>query len=206
MSQIALPFDWPAGEDERDFFLAEANRAAIRHLEHWSLWPVMATVLTGPRKSGRSLLARIFTAKAGGEMIDDAERQDEEAIFHAWNRAQARRRPLLIVADAAPPAWSVRLPDLRSRLTATPRTAIDQPDDTLIALLVEKLLLARGLAVPPDLIRYLVPRTERSYLGINRVVEALDEAALARRQRLSVPLARRALATLGVIDASRLTG
>lgn len=206
MNQIALPFDWPAPEDERDFFLSDANRAAVLHLERWATWPVMATILTGPRKSGRSLLARIFTSKTGGELIDDAERQEEEALFHAWNRAQVRRRPLLIVADAVPPEWPVALPDLRSRLVATPRTAIEDPDEALMGLLIEKLLLARGLAVPPELVRYLVPRTERTYLGIHRVIDALDEAALARRQRLSVPLARGVLTTLGNIERVRAAG
>jgi hypothetical protein len=103
--QIALPLDWPAGADERDYIVSEANKPLIRHLEHWSLWPVMATILTGPRKSGRSLLGRIFVGKSGGEMIDDADRADEEAIFHAWNRAQERRRPLILAADMPPPIW-----------------------------------------------------------------------------------------------------
>ena len=204
MSQIALPLDWPAGADERDYIISETNKPLIRHLEHWSLWPVMATILTGPRKSGRSLLGRIFAAKSGGELIDDAERADEEAIFHAWNRAQERRRPLILIADMPPPAWRIRLPDLRSRLAATPSIRIEEPDETLTAALIEKLCLARGLAAPPELIRYLVPRIERSYLGVTRTIDALDSLAFERRQRLTVPLARRALVTLGVIDESRI--
>ncbi|PTQ10162.1 chromosomal replication initiator DnaA [Sphingomonas oleivorans] len=206
MSQFALPFDWPAAEDERDYIVSDANRPIVRHLDHWALWPVMATLLTGPRKSGRSLIARIFTAKAGGEMIDNAERAEEEEIFHAWNRAQSARRPLLIIADAPPPEWEVKLPDLRSRLAATPHIAVAAPDDALIGALIEKLLLARGLAPPPDLVRYLVPRIERSYLGVHRAVDALDALALQRRQGLTVPLARRALAATGVIDDSSAIG
>ena len=206
MSQLALPLDWPAGADERDYIVSEANRALVRHFEHWSLWPVMATILTGPRKSGRSLLARSFARRSGGELADDAEAQDEEALFHAWNRAQARRRPLILVADAPPPVWVVRLPDLRSRLAATPVIRIAEPDEGLVGALIEKLCLERGLAAPPELVRYLVPRIERSYLGVTRAVEALDELAYQRRQRLTVPLARKALAALGVIDETRVTG
>ena len=204
MSQAALPFDWPAGADERDYIVSEANEPLIRHFEHWSLWPVMATVLTGPRKSGRSLLGRIFAAKTGGELMDQAERQDEEAIFHAWNRAQETHRPLILIADEGPPHWRIRLPDLKSRIAATPRVRIAEPDDMLAAQLIEKICNARGLAAPPELVRYLVPRIERSYLGIHRAVDALDELALQKRQRLTVPLAREALATMGVIDESHL--
>ena len=193
MSQIALPLDWPAGDKEEDYLVSHANQPLIRHFEHWSLWPVMATILTGPRKSGRSLLGRIFATKSGGELIDNAESADEEAIFHAWNRAQERRRPLILIANAPPPTWAVRLPDLRSRLAATPVVRIEEPDDILVGQLIEKLCHARGLAAPPELVHYLVPRIERSYFGVHRAVDALDELAYAQRQRLTVPLARKAL-------------
>ena len=113
MSQIALPFDWPPDPRDDEFLVSDSNARAVQQLERWSTWPVMAVVLTGPRKSGRSLLARIFAAKSGGEIIDDAERQSETAIFHAWNRAQESRHPLVIVADAPPPEWPIKLPDLR---------------------------------------------------------------------------------------------
>lgn len=202
MSQIALPFAWPADEDERDFIVSDANRLAVRHLEHWALWPVMASVLTGPRKSGRSLLGRIFAAKTGGRLIDNADRHNEEALFHAWNAAQADRKPLLLVADAPPAHWSIRLPDLRSRLLATPQAIIGDPDTVLIGGLIEKLLIARGLNAPSEVIRYLVPRIERSYVAVGRVVDAIDELALERRQRITVPIARMALAAIGVIDDS----
>lgn len=193
MNQIALPLDWPAGDSEQDYLVSEANRPLIRHFEHWSLWPVMATILTGPRKSGRSLLGRIFATKAGGELIDNAEYAEEEAVFHAWNRAQTNRKPLIMVVNAPPPTWDVKLPDLRSRLAATPVVRIEEPDDVLVGQLIEKLCSARGLAAPPELVRYLVPRLERSYFGVHRAIDALDELAYAQRQRLTVPLARKAL-------------
>lgn len=202
MSQIALPLDWP--EDERDdqFILSAANAAVAKHLEHWALWPVPITILTGPRKSGRSLLGRLFAQKTGGRLIDDAWQQDEEAIFHAWNAAMTSRRPLLIVADAAPPEWPVQLPDLASRLTATPRVAILPPDDELLAALLERGLAHRGLPAPPTLIAWLGARIERSYVSIIAAVDALDRASLTRHHRLTIPLAREALLQAGVIDDS----
>lgn len=196
--QIALPFAWPADEDERDFIISDANRIAVRHLEHWSLWPVMASVLTGPRKSGRSLLGRIFAVKTGGRFVDNADAQDEERLFHAWNAAQADRKPLLLAADLPPAKWRIKLPDLRSRLLASPHIAIEEPDMVLMAGLIEKLIHARGLAIKPEVIRYVVPRIERSYIGVGRIVDAIDEAALARRKAISMAVAREALAAIGV--------
>lgn len=199
MSQLALPLAWPA-EDENGFIVAAANRQAVRHLEHPALWPVMTTILTGPRRSGRSLLGRLFVQRSGGTLIDDADRKPEEALFHAWNAAQANRRPLLLVADARPPAWAVTLPDLASRLAATPSIAIEEPDDALMGALIERRLAARGLAIGPEVVRWLLPRMPRTYLGIERVVDALDTASLAERRRVTVPFARATLA--GVIDLS----
>lgn len=166
----------------------------------------MATLLTGPRLSGRSLLARAAAAKTGGRLFDNAEDHDEEAIFHAWNHAQEVRRPLVVVAERAPPGWAIRLPDLASRLAATPHVTIGEPDEPLFAALLEKLLGERGLVPPPELARYLFPRVERSYLVIHRVVEALDRHLLSRRTRLTIPSARRALEEAGIIDAARLPG
>ncbi|MGF1550585.1 MAG: chromosomal replication initiator DnaA [Sphingomonadaceae bacterium] len=194
MSQLALPLDWPVADEESDFIVSPANSAAFEHLRHWATWPVMATILTGPRKSGRSLLGRIFARKTGGRLFDDARAHDEEMLFHAWNEAQAARRPLLVVADAPPPVWRPALPDLASRLAATPHVAIAEPDDALFEALILKCLADRGLSVSPDLAKFLVPRTQRSYLSVQRIIETLDRAALASRRPLSMAMARRVLA------------
>ena len=203
MSQIALPLDWPVADADEDFLLSDANRAAFDHLKRWSVWPVMATLLTGPRKSGRSLLGRIFVRKTGGRLFDNAEDHDEEALFHAWNQAQEVRRPLLIVADRPAPAWPVRLPDLRSRLNATPHVEIAEPDDALIVNLIMKLLGDRGIAVPPELPAFLLPRIERSYAAIQQVVDALDRAALSHHRRMTVAMAKRTLQEAGVMRRAK---
>lgn len=202
MNQLALPFEWPAAERAEDFIVGPSNEAAVRHLDHVGLWPVMATLLTGPRKSGRSMLGRIFVSRHDGMLIDDAERVDEELIFHAWNRAQAERRPLLIIADQPPPAWVIGLPDLASRLAATPRIAIGDPDDALLRALIERQMAARGLPPAPDVIAWIAGRIERSYVMALRVVDLLDAAAWEGRRVMNIGFARNVLARAGVIDDS----
>jgi hypothetical protein len=203
MNQIALPLDWPVADREEDFLLSDCNRAAFDHLRRWSLWPVSATMLTGPRKSGRSLLGRIFVRKTGGRLFDNAESHDEEALFHAWNDAQTRRKPLLVVADVPPPQWQISLPDLRSRLAATPHVEIGSPDDALIGQLIIKLLGDRGIAAPTELGDYLVPRIERSYVSVLKVVDILDRVMLSHHRRMTVPLAKRALDEAGMIGRAK---
>ena len=198
-NQIALPLEWPADPRDEEFLVTPSNARAAHTLEHWGAWPVMTALLTGPRKSGRSLIARIFASKSGGTIIDDAEKRPETELFHAWNEAQANRRPLLIVADAAPPEWRIRLPDLRSRLAASPIAEIGAPDDQLMRALLERQFIRRGLDARPDLIDWLVARIERSHIAVIRTVDALDQEVLERRKRLSIPLARTTLAAAALI-------
>ena len=198
-SQIALPLEWPADPRDDDFLLSDSNARAAHLLEHWAAWPVMTAVLAGPRKSGRSLLARIFVAKTGGAMIDDADQHAEAELFHAWNRAQASRRPLVLVADAPPPEWAVKLPDLRSRLAASPVARIGPPDDALVEALLRRQFLRRGLDAREELIAWLAARIERSHIAVMRCVDVLDQEVLERRRRLTVSLARQVLGAAGLI-------
>ena len=80
--QIALPLDWPQSEGDARFIVSEANREAFEHFRKWSLWPVKSTILIGPRRSGRTLLARTFAERVGGRLFDEAEQRDEEELFH----------------------------------------------------------------------------------------------------------------------------
>ncbi|GAA4014664.1 regulatory inactivation of DnaA Hda protein [Sphingomonas swuensis] len=197
--QFALPLDWPQGSDDSRFILSEANQAAHEHFQFWSRWPVKATILIGPRRSGRSLLARNFVARVGGRLFDPAEDHEEEALFHAWNQAQETGLPLVLVASAAPPDWSIALPDLRTRLAVTPVVRIEQPDDRLFAALIQRLFADRGLHLPEEALRYVVSRVTRDYWTAERVVDAIDRFAIAERARLTVPTVRRALVAGGLI-------
>lgn len=199
MSQLALPLDWPDDARDTEFLVSESNAQAVQAIKRWGAWPVMTALLVGPRKSGRSLLSRIFAAESGGKVIDNAQSHAETAIFHAWNAAQETRRPLLVIADAAPPQWQVGLADLRSRLAATPVLTIDPPDEPLRLALLERHFLKRGLDARPDLLQWLLPRMERSHFALVQVVDLLEQAAFEQRRRLSISLARATLQAAGMI-------
>ena len=200
--QIALPLDWPQAVDEQRFLVSAANREAFEHFRNWTLWPVRAAILTGPRRSGRSLLGRSFCTRVGGTLSDRAELHDEEALFHAWNDAQDSGRPLLMIADAALPSWEPALPDLRTRLAITPVARIGQPDDALFMGIIRQLFADRGLHVADEALRFIAGRVERSYLNAERVVESIDRFALSERARLTLPTVRRALTDGGLIDVN----
>ncbi|MFZ5725408.1 MAG: HdaA/DnaA family protein [Pseudomonadota bacterium] len=203
--QIALPLDWSAGgANDGSLVIGTSNADAVRYLRHVATWPVRTAVLTGPRGSGRSLMGRLFARDTGGRVIDGQASVSEEELFHAWNAAQASGSPLLIIADAPPAKWDVALPDLRSRLAAVPVLVIGEPDDCLARDLIEALFAQRGVALAPGVATYIVPRMERSYATIHRVVAALDAASLEQGRRLGVRLARETLLSQGLIDPDLL--
>jgi hypothetical protein len=197
--QIALPLDWPQSEGDARFIVSDANQEAFEHFRKWSLWPVRATILTGPRRSGRTLLGRSFVERVGGRLFDEADQRDEEELFHAWNQAQDSGRPLVMIADELPPAWSPALPDLKTRLAVTPVVHIRLPDDRLFAALIQLHFSDRGLHIPGDALRFMAERLHRDYWTVERAVETVDRYAIAERARLSLPTVRRALAEAGML-------
>lgn len=198
--QIALPLDWPQSDGDSRFILSDANAEAHEHFRKWSLWPVKATVLTGPRRSGRTLLARNFVERVGGRLFDDAEGRDEEELFHAWNEAQDSGRPLVMIADVPPPEWAPALPDLRTRLAVTPVARINLPDDRLFSSLIMLLFADRGLHIPGEALRFMTERLHRDYWAAERAVEAIDRFAIAERARLTLPTIRKALIEAGMVS------
>jgi chromosomal replication initiation ATPase DnaA len=196
MSQFALPLAYRSAHGESDFFVSAANAEAVGWLDRWPDWPGRALVLTGPEAAGKSHLSRIFSSRVGAaaRVVDDADRnRDEAMLFHAWNAAQAGGPGLLVVARTPPSAWSFALPDLESRLRSTMTVEIAAPDDALLAEVVAKHFRDRGLRVPPSVINYIIPRIERSFAAAERAVGAIDAAAMAGARPVSVPLVRAAL-------------
>jgi len=203
--QIALPLDWSAGgSNDGPLIVGTSNADAVRYLRHVGTWPVRTAVLTGPRGSGRSLIGRLFARETGGRVIDGHDSVSEEAMFHAWNAAQASGDPLLVIADAPPADWNIRLPDLASRLRAVPVLTIGEPDDCLARDLIEALFAQRGMALAPEVASYIVPRMERSYATLHRIVAALDAASLEQGRRVGVRLTRETLLSQGLIDPDLL--
>ena len=206
-SQIALPLDWSArGANDGPLIVGTSNADAVRYLRHPATWPVRTAVLTGPRGSGRSLMGRLFASETGGRVIDGHDSVSEEEIFHAWNAAQASGMPLLIIADTLPIGWNVALPDLRSRLAAVPVLTIGEPDDCLARDLIEALFAQRGMVLAPGVASYIVPRMERSYAMIHRIVAALDAASLEKGGGIGIRLTRETLLSQGLIDPDLLEG
>lgn len=192
MRQTALPLT-PAGSGPLRIVVGNANAAVIDALRDPSGWPFRTAVLTGPPRSGKSLLARWFALSGNGDVVDDAERVSEADLFHRWNRAQELGTALLVVTNAGFAGWTVALPDLASRLGSALPLVIGTPDDAMMAELIELHAETRGLVLDPAATAYLVPRCERSHLDAERLVEAIDRLSLERKTAPTLSIWRDAL-------------
>lgn len=200
-----LAFDLPVVDAfaREDFFTSAATSQALAAIDDWRNWPGGKMLLIGPEGAGKTHLAHIWAQMAGAVMIagvhlaagdvpglagagavcvEDAEKIADDpagqtALFHLHNLLAPAGR-LLITASAPPRDWGLMLPDLQSRLQAAPLTVLPAPDDALMSAVLVKLFADRQIAVPPNLIAYLVSRIERSIGTARRHVAELDAAAL----------------------------
>lgn len=192
MNQIALPLMTAAGAET--ILTGPSLAPVFAALAGAQTWPFRAAVLTGPPRSGKSLIARWFVQSGAGDALDDADSLPEDALFHRWNRAQAEGRPLLLVSNRSPGTWQVVLPDLASRLGAALMIETAAPDDDLLRALTESHAARRGLVLGEGVLGYLLLRLERSHAAAEALVETIDRLSLERKAAVTISLARDALA------------
>ena len=204
---LDLPFRAAMGRD--DFFVSDANAAAVAGLEAWKGWPGGKMLLIGPPGSGKTHLAHVFAAQTGARIIaatevaladpaaparaaalvvEDAERiagdpAAEEALFHLHNACAGEGCALLLTASAPPQAWGLGLPDLQSRMQQAGQLTLSPPDDALMAAVLVKLATDRQMPLTPALVAHILARIERSLDYVQRFVTALDAEALAAKQK-----------------------
>lgn len=212
-SQIALPLSArvPAGASQR-IVVGEANAAAIEALQAPASWPFHVAVLSGPPRSGKSLLARWAQGLHGEalDVVDNAETLDETDLFHRWNAVQQGGTrdggALLIVVnrDVDHGGWNIALPDLASRIGGSLQLEIAAPDDMMAGELILALAEQRGLVLSEGAADYLVPRTTRSFAAIEALVSAIDRISLERQTPATMSVWRAALEALHGPEQQRL--
>ncbi|MBN8913452.1 MAG: hypothetical protein J0H65_15625 [Rhizobiales bacterium] len=219
---LALPHR-PAQEAE-DFLVSRSNAAAVDLVDRWPGWPLPAALVVGPAGAGKSHLANVWRLRSGA-LVAPASRLDEAAVrafearpalvvedidrgvgseqvlFHLLNLAREKSGSILMTSRIAPGEIDITLPDLRSRLRATPPVLIEMPDGPLIRSVLVKLFADRQLAVEPHVISYLALHMDRSMDAAIQVVAACDRLSLAMQRKVTRAVAAAALASVAAGDA-----
>ena len=204
--QLALPFAHRPRFARADFIAAPSNAAALAWLDRdgGAQWPDHRLALWGEAGCGKTHLLQVWARDhdalllpgtalrgltalpnriagiGGGIAIDDADMAtDERSLLHLLNAAREQAMPILLAGREAPSRWPVRLPDLASRLRATAAVALGRPEETLLRILLLRLLAERQLVVAQPVVEWLLLRLPRQADAMREAARLLDQAALA---------------------------
>jgi chromosomal replication initiation ATPase DnaA len=216
MSQHRL-FEFRMGErSPGTLVVAEANRDAARLLTEWRAWPGGALALVGPSGSGKTHLAlawavetgarqvsgraaaedaaAIFREAGGRLLIDDADREAEEAtLWRVLDLARTEGGTVLVVGSKAPGLWQAAIPDLRSRLAALAVAQLGEPDQALMEVVLRRICREQFILLSDDAARYLAQRLPRTFAAAHALAAALDAGLVKAAKPVALPAARRAL-------------
>lgn len=225
-AQIPLDLGHRQALGRDDFLVMPSNALAVEVIDSWPQWQAFAIALCGPPGSGKSHLCQVWRARSGAvevdaealkrheppELIGDAtccvadgiETAVQESpelqrrLFHLYNMMRERGGSLLISGREAPARWQCGLADLHSRLSTLPVFELGAPDDMLIEAVLVKMFSDRQLKLTPEVLRYILPRMERSFESARALVTAIDASSLEQRRDITIPLVRDVLETGGL--------
>lgn len=126
-------------------------------------------------------------------IVDDCERLDDarqQAVFHLFNRAGEIPGAAFAAAGAQPPLALALRDELRTRLGwgVVLRLALLTDQEKADAL--RRAAQGRGIALPEELIRWLLTHRSRDIRWLLRLLDALDRYALERKRAITLPLLR----------------
>lgn len=125
--------------------------------------------------------------------VDDCDRLDDEQqqrLFQLINHARAQGGTVVVAAGSQPPLALPLRDELRTRLGAGLVYRIHLLDDEEKADVLRHSAAARGVALSPEVIPYLISHTSRDIRALLRLFDALDRYALEQKRAITLPLLR----------------
>jgi chromosomal replication initiation ATPase DnaA len=212
--QLTLELGHTPAQGEADFLVGEGNALAHGRIMAFPHWPDPVTLVTGPPKSGKSHLARIFADRSGARfagigdlealateggtaavIVEDVDRltYDEAGLFLLLNQSMREHRPILLTAREDVANWPLATDDVRSRARRAAAYTLELTDDIQLSQMFVKLFGDRQIKVDPKIIGYLVARMERSAEEVVILADLMDRLALAKGSAITRSVAADAL-------------
>ena len=189
-------------DNELNFFVNKTNFYAFNALINND---TKFCFLYGPKKSGKSYLSKIWLKKNNAIefknnyelllnlhnniLIDNLLFYDQEKIFHLVNNCILNNSKILITSDIKINSIDFKFDDLSSRLKTFTNLEINQPNDEMLLAILTKLLVDKQFIIKSnEIFQYILRRVDRSYQGINEIVNKLDILSLEKKRQLTIPL------------------
>lgn len=221
--QLPLDLKFASAMGREDFMVGDCNRAAVGLIEGWpDDWaPYPFLTIYGPKGCGKTHLAAVWQNKSGATgmglkdftsanvedliatkknlVLDHLEfligdREQEEKLFHLYNAFKQQGNFILGLSTSSPEKLSFEINDLASRLRAAGSAEIRPLDDELLARVLAKRFADQNLTIDQDGLDYILNRMERSWGGLDTLVEKIRLTATAlKKGDLTKPVLRAAL-------------
>lgn len=185
--QRSLPLKYVPAYTDEAWVAAPCNALAERLVRTWQLWPTPRfACVCGPKSCGKTHLAHIFCALAGGVFlrpdtpaheqllpgvgcayaIDGLENFSERWLFSAYNVLLERNAYVLATARHAPAVRPFQIADVASRWRSVPTFEMPLPDDETLYAVWQKLLGDHGIRLAEDDLWYCLRRLPRSFESV----------------------------------------
>lgn len=217
MAQLLLDFPNTIDFSSENYLLHKGNQEATQAL--LQPWPTQrfGAVIYGAQGVGKTHLLKVYCAHYGVayaraenlpplaevplHLAVDVEKmplsaQSQELLFHVFNHLNQLGGTLVLALPAALKELDL-LPDLASRLHLLEAYELVTPDEDMLRQLIAKWAYEKQLALPENVVRYLLERVERAPARMQKVLAGLDALSLQQKRGLTVPLVRDFLQRFG---------
>lgn len=208
---------------QANFLPSFSNEKAVKWIDQWPDWQrgddqFHTLIIYGPTGCGKTHLSHVWRdiSKARTMGIDElatsafltsddfvfivedidtsiADPAVQEGLLHLYNWTKEQGGYVLLTATKRPKDWDIELNDLSSRLLASETVSIKAPDDHLLRALIVKQFSDRQITLTDDVINYLIPRAERSFDAIRKLVQNIDRLSRIEQKKITISIVRRVL-------------
>ena len=205
-----------------DLIVTQSNAKAHSDVFSSSTWLDGRLLILGPRRSGKTFLAKIWADHEAAHIVDTNsldesvthrvyEHQNaivedihilagnpsqEIMLFQICNNISINGGRMLMTATGSPQYWNITLPDLFSRIQGSKIVCIEMPDAEMLLRLYIKLFSDRHITISNDLIKFIARRGERTYEAVEKTVIGLDRLSLASRKKITRPMIEKYIMSL----------
>ena len=208
--QQTLPLKLLPSYGRHDFIVGESNIEAVKWIDSFSKSKINGLIIIGPSASGKSHL--ISTLKNKYKILEAKEINNEKTnilelkdliienieqiknhyfFLHVINIVKEKNFKVLLTSRLSINELNIRLEDLKSRLLAYSHSKILLPTDDVLKGIIIKISRDKGLLLNDTVINFILSHIERSYSVISGFINDLDQFALIKKKKITVPLVKK---------------
>ena len=188
-----------------DIIVSNENNLAINLLENKK----KLSIIIGPKKSGKSILAKTFAKIDGIEVINNISKNleyknsifldlnelplNEDYFFHFLQYFITNNIGLTIFTSSDFLKNNIKplaIPDTLSRLKSFNVAYIDDPKDELLFRLIEKFLMYKSISVSKDIIHATMGYINRTYMDAFIASETINHLLYKNNHNINLSLIR----------------